>query len=188
MTEVRAIQLEQTELRTTIDAAVTDVAPQLLLLLLESPLLKLQEYAPTCKALTDPPYTFPPRVELLLFVLVALQLKQTKLLLRTVTSLASVGPLVLLLEAAELKLHEYAPTYKMLSDPPYELAPNTLPPLLLLRALQLEHAEAATVTDTWLTLLAPLELLLLLDEAPLKLHEYAPTCRTLIDPPYEFAP
>ena len=70
---------------------------------MESPLLKLQEYALTCNALTDPPYAFPPRVELLLFVLVALQFKQTKLLPWTVTPLTLVESVVLLLEAAQLK-------------------------------------------------------------------------------------
>ena len=103
VTEVRETKMEQTESWTKADAAVTDVVPHILLLLIESPLLKLQEYAPTCNALTDPPYAFHPRVELLLFVLVALQFKQTKLLPRTVTPLTLVESVVLLLEAAQLK-------------------------------------------------------------------------------------
>jgi hypothetical protein len=76
----------------------------------------------------------------------------------------------------------------MLNEPPYELAPNTLPPLFVLLALQLEHAESVTVTDTSCTLVVPQALLLLLEVAPLKLQAYAPTCKTFIDPPYEFAP
>ncbi len=100
-----------------------------------------------------------------------------------VTLLALVKPHVLLLAAEALKLQAYDPTYKTLIDPPYELAPNKLPPLFVLMALQLEQAESVTVTDTSPALVAPHELLLLLEVAPLKLQEYAPMYKTLKDPP-----
>ncbi len=58
----------------------------------------------------------------------------------------------------------------------------------MLKALQFEHPESLTCTDTPLAVVASHTLRLLLDAARLKLQEYAPTCNTLIDPPYEFAP
>jgi hypothetical protein len=57
----------------------------------------------------------------------------------------------------------------------------------VLEALQSEHAESLTCTDKLFADVAP-HMLLLLDEAMLKLQAYAPTYNTLIDPPYEFAP
>jgi hypothetical protein len=59
---------------------------------------------------------------------------------------------------------------------------------LLLKALQFEHAESLTCTDTPLTEVASHLLLLLLETAKLKLHAYAPTYNALIDPPYDLVP
>jgi hypothetical protein len=95
--------------------------------------------------------------------------------------------LLLLLEEARLKLQAYAPTYNTLIDPPYEFAPKDSPPLVL-KALQFEHAESLTCTETPLAEVIPHMLLLLLETALFKLQAYAPTYNTLIDPPYEFAP
>jgi hypothetical protein len=58
--------------------------------------------------------------------------------------------------------------------------------LELLTALQLEQPELLTCTDTPLMLVA--SHVLLLEFVPLLLQEYAPTCSTLIAPPYEFVP
>ena len=58
----------------------------------------------------------------------------------------------------------------------------------MLKALQFEHAESLTCTETPLADVVPHMLLLLLEAALLKLQAYAPTYNTLIDPPYEFAP
>jgi hypothetical protein len=60
--------------------------------------------------------------------------------------------------------------------------------MLVLEAVQLEQAELLTCTDTPLADVAPHVLLLLPEAASLKLQAYEPTCNTLIDPPYEFAP
>ena len=59
---------------------------------------------------------------------------------------------------------------------------------MLVIALQLEHTKPLTWTETSLAFVASHVLLLLLLLASLKLQECAPTCNTLIDPPYEFAP
>jgi hypothetical protein len=53
-----ALQLEQQESLTCTDTTLTLVASHVLLL--ESVLLKLQEYAPTKSALTAPPYELAP--------------------------------------------------------------------------------------------------------------------------------
>jgi hypothetical protein len=59
----------------------------------------------------------------------------------------------------------------------------------VLKALQFEHTESLTCTETPLADVVPHMLLLLLLEAPLfQLQAYAPTYNTLIDPPYKFAP
>ncbi len=58
----------------------------------------------------------------------------------------------------------------------------------MLKALQFEHAESLTCTETPLADVAPHMALLLLEAALLQLQAYAPTYNTLIDPPYEFAP
>jgi hypothetical protein len=58
----------------------------------------------------------------------------------------------------------------------------------VLIALQFEHGESLTWTATSVADVAPHALLLLLEAALLKLQEYDPTYKTLIDPPYEFAP
>jgi hypothetical protein len=155
-------------------------------LLLVPPLLKLQEYAPTCIKLMDPPYEFTPLDEYCTLVMLkALQLEHAESLTCTETSLAAVAPHVLLLVASSLKLQEYAPTCIKLMDPPYEFAPLEYFPLVMLKALQLEHAEPLTCTETSLTVVAP-HVLLLVAGWP-QLQEYAPTCK-LMDPPYEFAP
>jgi hypothetical protein len=84
-------------------------------------------------------------------------------------------------------LYEYAPIKQALVDPPYEFAPRDRPPLVVLIALQFEHEESLTWTATSLADVAP-HVLMLLKAALLALQEYDPTYKTLIDPPYEFAP
>ena len=56
-----------------------------------------------------------------------------------------------------------------LIDPPYEFAPKDPPPLVL-KALQFQHTESLTCTDTLLADVASHLLLLLLDAAKLKLQ------------------
>jgi hypothetical protein len=90
--------------------------------------------------------------------------------------------LLLLLDAAKLKLQAYAPTYNTLIDPPYEFAPSEPVPLVL-KAMQFEHPESLTCTETPRTDVAPHMLLLLLEAATLKLQAYAPTYNTFNDPP-----
>ncbi len=119
----------------------------------------------------------------------ALQFQHTESLTCTDTPLADVAShlLLLLLETVSLKLQAYAPMYNTLIDPPYEFAPKDEVPLVL-KALQFQHTESLTCTDTPLADVASHLLLLLLDTAALKLQAYAPMYNTLIDPPYEFAP
>ena len=85
-------------------------------------MLLLQDYAPTCIKLMDPPYEFAPYdaptpciPELLL---TALQLEQPEPLTRTNTELTVVASHSLLLEFVALALKEYAPTYSALIAPP----------------------------------------------------------------------
>jgi hypothetical protein len=139
------------------------------------------------KTLIDPPYEFAPWE--LRLVLKELQFEHPESLTCTETPLAVVAPhtLRLLLEAAKLKLQAYAPTYNTLIDPPYEFAPNKSL-LLLLKALQFEHPESLTCTETPLAVVAPHIVRLLPKTALLRLQAYAPMYKTLIDPPYEFAP
>jgi hypothetical protein len=123
-------------------------------------------------------------------MLKALQFQHAESLTCTDKPLADVAShlLLLLLEAALLKLQAYAPTYNTLIDPPYEFAPLDCKTLVL-KALQFQHAESLTCTDKPLAVVASqLLLLLLLEAARLELQAYAPTYNTLIDPPYEFAP
>ena len=123
-------------------------------------------------------------------MLKALQFQHAESLTCTDTPLADVDShlLLLLLDTAALKLQAYAPMYKTLINPPYEFAPKESL-LLVLKALQLEHPESLTCTETPLADVVPHMLLLLLLEAPLfQLQAYAPTYNTLIDPPYKFAP
>ena len=77
--------------------------------------------------------------------------------------------------------------YKTLIDPPYEFAPKDVR-LLVVKALQFEHPESLTCTETPLAVVASHILRLLLEAASLKLHAYPPMYKTRIDPPYEFAP
>ena len=58
----------------------------------------------------------------------------------------------------------------------------------MLKALQLEHPESLTCTETPPAVVAPHILLLLLETALLRLQAYPPMYKTLIDPRYEFAP
>jgi hypothetical protein len=96
--------------------------------------------------------------------------------------------MLLLLGAALTKLQEYGPMCIRLMEPPYEFAPLDKP-IVALIALQLKHVDPLTCTETSLANVAPHMLLLeVLEAALLKLQEYAPTCITLIEPPYEFAP
>jgi hypothetical protein len=196
-----ALQLEQAESLTWTDTPLANVAPHVLLLLLEAASLKLQAYAPTYTALVHPPYEFAPS-DLSSgpspLVLTALLLEQPERRTITDISLAVVDShvLLLLLRAASFKLQEYDPTYKTLIDPPYELTAKVccMKELLLnmrpveLEAVQLEQAESLTWTDTPLADVAPHVLLLLLEAASLKLQAYDPIYNTLIEPPYEFAP
>ncbi len=126
-------------------------------------------------------------------MLKALQFEHPESLTCTETPLAVVAShiLRLLLKTALLQLQAYAPTYKTLIDPPYEFDPKDEKPLLL-KALQLEHPESLTRTETPLAVVAShmllLLLLLLLESAKLSLQAYEPMYKALIDPPYEFAP
>ena len=117
-------------------------------------------------------------------MLKALQFEHPESLTCTETPLAVVAShiLLLLLEASALKLQAYAPMYKTLIDPPYEFDPKEVL-LLVLKALQVEHPESLTCTETPLAVVAPHILLLLLETATLILQAYAPTYKTLIDPP-----
>jgi hypothetical protein len=58
----------------------------------------------------------------------------------------------------------------------------------VLKALQLEHPESLTCTEMPLAVVDSHLLRLLLESASLRLQAYEPTYKTLIDPPYEFAP
>ncbi len=122
-------------------------------------------------------------------MLKALQLEHSESPTCTETLLAVVAShiLRLLLEAAKLLLQAYAPTYKTLIDPPYEFAPKD-ELLLLLKVLQFEHSESPTCTETPLAVVDSHMLRLLLEASWLELQAYAPMYKTLIDPPYEFAP
>jgi hypothetical protein len=84
------------------------------------------------------------------------------------------------------KLQAVPPMYTTLIDPPYELAPNKVSPLVV-TALQLKHAASRMLTLKPLAIVAPQMLLVLLPAVLLKLHAYPPMYTTLIDPPYEFA-
>ena len=90
-------------------------------------------------------------------MLKALQFEHAESLTCTETPLADVVPhmLLLLLEAALLKLQAYAPTYNTLIDPPYEFAPKEDWVPLVLKALQFEHAEPLTCTETPLADVVP---------------------------------
>ena len=66
-----------------------------------------------------------------------------------------------------------------LIDPPYEMAPKESN-LLVLKAIQFEHAESLTWTKTPLADVTPhMLLLLLLDAALFRLQAYAPIYNTL---------
>ena len=78
---------------------------------------------------------------------------------------------------------------RTLSDPPNKFAPKERLELVV-EATQLEHRALLTRTFRPLAIVASHLLMLLakLAAEPLRLHAYAPTCRTLSDPPNEFAP
>jgi hypothetical protein len=185
---LKALQFEHAESLTCTETSLAVVASHIPRLLLEAATLRLQAYAPTYKTLIDPPYEFAPE-EPRLVVLKALQFEHPESLTRTETPLAVVAShtLLLLLEAASLKLQAYAPTYKTLIDPPYEFDPKE-PLLVVAKALQFEHPESLTCTETSLAVVASHIPRLLLKAATLRLQAYAPTYKTLIDPPYEFTP
>ena len=111
-------------------------------------------------------------------MLKALQFEHPESLTCTETPLAVVAPhiLLLLLEAALLRLQAYAPMYKTLIDPPYEFAPKDreVPPIVVVEALERAEEELSTRTVTPLTSVAPQALLLLPLES-LRLQAYAPT-------------
>jgi hypothetical protein len=139
----------------------------------------LQECAPTCTTLIDPPKELTPLEKPLLLV-TALQLKQGASLMTTLKPLLIDVPHLLLLMPEPLQLQEYAPTYKTLIDPPIELEPKNH--MLLVFAMQLMHDELLTLILKLLALDNPHVLLLLLADL-LKLQAYAPTYTKLIDPP-----
>jgi hypothetical protein len=76
--------------------------------------------------------------------------------------------LLLLLKAAPLRLHAYAPTYNTLIDPPYEFAPRDGPEITVVEALELTEEALCTRTTTPLTSVAPQPLLLLPVALPLQ--------------------
>jgi hypothetical protein len=80
--------------------------------------------------------------------------------------------LLLLLEAASLKLQAYDPIYNTLIEPPYEFAPSEYLPLLDVEALVLKDGASFTRTMTPLTFVNPDLLLLFLESV--RLQEYAP--------------
>ena len=98
--------------------------------------------------LIDPPYTFAPYDEPWV-KLSAMQSVQSEPLMCTSTSLARTAPhvLLLLLEAPELKLKEYAPMNNTLNDPPIEFAPldeivlESMRASTEVKALQLNEVE-----------------------------------------------
>jgi hypothetical protein len=168
---LKALQFENTESLTCTDTPLADVASHLLLLLLEISSVKLQEYAPTYNTLIDPPYEFTPKEPDVTpsLMLEAAQFQHADSLTCTDTPLADVAShlLLLLLEAALLKLQEYAPTYNTLIDPPYEFAPKVFAPRLILKALQFQHTDSLTCTDTPLARVIASQPLLLILDAPL---------------------
>ncbi len=100
-------------------------------------------------------------------MLKALQLEHPESLTCTETQLAVVAShiLRLLLETAALELQACPPTYKTLIDPPYEFAPMDEMLLVLKAAVQLEHPESLTCTETSLAVVASHILRLLLEAA-----------------------
>ena len=108
-------------------------------------------------------------------MLKALQFEHPESLTCTETPLADVVPhMLLLLEAALLRLQAYAPTYNTLIDPPYEFAARDTPPIVVVDALELTEEAFSTRTTTPLTSVAP-QVLLLLPLESLRLQAYAPT-------------
>ncbi len=81
--------------------------------------------------------------------------------------------LLLLLLASLVKLQAYAPTYTALTDPPYEFAPLE-PPLLVVKALQLEQGTSLTLSISPFTFVRLQALLLMLLAALLQLPAFAP--------------
>jgi hypothetical protein len=178
---VVAVQLEQGASLTRTIKPIADVIIHKLLLLASE--LRLHAYAPTCKALSDPPNEFAP-FEYPELVAVAMQLVHTASLILTSILIAVVAAHALLLPVV-LSLHAYPPTCKTLSDPPYEFTPK-LTPIATDLVLQSKQDALRTLTTRPLAFDASHALLLLASE--LRLHAYAPTCKPLSDPPYDFAP
>ena len=161
------------------------VAPHVLLL--EAALLKLQEYAPTCIKLMDPPYALAPLEYFPLVMLKALQLEHVELLACTETSLTAVAPHVLLLVAGWPQLQEYAPRCIKLMDPPYEFAPADESPVLSVDALTLIEEAFRKRMRILVTVVEPHVLMLFAPLKSLRLHAYEPTWKEH-DPPYTLAP
>ena len=110
-----------TETRTSLTSVAAQVLPLLPLVR-----LRLHEYAPMCRALIEPPYEIVPKEAPLLTTVSALQLTHGASLTMTLTLLtvvaAHVPALLADVSRPSFRLHAYAPTYKALMDPPYELA------------------------------------------------------------------
>ncbi len=100
----------------------------------------------------------------------AMQLEQGASLILTSILVAVVASHVLLLLSG-LKLHAYAPTCMVLSDPPIEFAPFESPELVVVET-QLEHGTSLTRTLNPLAVVAADVLRLMASE--LRLHAYAP--------------
>ncbi len=175
------LQLEQPEPLTWTETSLTFVAPQVLLLLLpmSAERLKLQEYAPTCNTLIDPPYKFPPLV-----VVKALESTEVVFRTRTLMPLTLVDPHVLLDKPKELRLQEYAPMWKE-NDPPYTFAPIDEDSFGSLNALHDLKSTVSSMTFTLQTTVSPTSAA----AAPVEEYadEYAPMCNDTA-PPYAFPP
>ncbi len=130
LVELTALQLEHAVSVTLTLTSLTDVDPQMLLLLLKGPSksFKLQAYAPIYIMLIDPPYELAdvenPSVDVS-----AWESKECTFAMRTATMPTDVAPhvLLLLLFAAAFRLHEWEPTCNTLTDPPNECAENEPP-------------------------------------------------------------
>jgi hypothetical protein len=114
ITDISAVQLYQgTSLTLTIRLLESVAAHELVLL---PRLTKLNEYAPTCMALNDPPNEFAPK-EMAAMTVSALQAEQGASLMMTLKPHAVVSLHKLLL-LPTLILNACAPTCTALSDPP----------------------------------------------------------------------
>jgi hypothetical protein len=108
--DVTALQLTHGAWLTIALTPLTLVPSQALLLLLLMPMVKLQAYAPTYTALTDPPYEFALR-KFPVLIVEALQLEQGTSLTFSMSPFTVVPSqaLLLMLLASLLQLQAYAP-------------------------------------------------------------------------------